>query len=168
MLNDCQFNFRHKRSTEDVILSLINNSIQGLDYRMKCTSLFFDIERTFVILNHDIFFYKLRRHGIRGQSLRCLQSFLTDRVIVEWTVLWGTPSHKAVCIGAILLSFLINNNAFKRSAIFMQGTLPRSTNIYCYQAVHLPRCYLRKAEYQWLHYKGQYYRLIQIPSQATA
>ena len=74
-----QFGFRKKHSTQQAIISLVQNITQSLDSGDIVIGLFLDLKKAFDTVNHDILLRKLHAYGIRGNILKWFKSYLTDR-----------------------------------------------------------------------------------------
>lgn len=90
-LSDTQFGFRARRSTSDAILQLLT-SLQTLcgttathgssktkTRKLRCATLFLDIQKAFDRVDHDILLARLYNIGVRGAAWRWIRSFLSNR-----------------------------------------------------------------------------------------
>ena len=74
-----QFGFQKNTSTEHAILQLINEISKAFEKREFTLGVFIDLSKAFDTVNHDILFKKLESYGIRGNTKKWLQSYLTGR-----------------------------------------------------------------------------------------
>ena len=79
IIYDYQFGFRQKHSTQQAIISLVQNITQSLDSGDIVIGLFLDLKKAFDTVNHDILLRKLHAYGIRGNILTWFNSYLTYR-----------------------------------------------------------------------------------------
>ena len=74
-----QFGFIKNRGTT-VALNYISDKIyKNLDKSIPTIAAFLDLSKAFDTVDHKILLYKLERHGIRGQALELMKSYLSDR-----------------------------------------------------------------------------------------
>jgi hypothetical protein len=74
-----QFRFRPKRSTETASHSLINEVLTAINNKYKVAGIFFDLEKAFDCVNHEILLYKLEFCSITDNVYRLLKSYLQHR-----------------------------------------------------------------------------------------
>ncbi|PNF32061.1 hypothetical protein B7P43_G05729, partial [Cryptotermes secundus] len=79
ILADEQFGFREDSSTNKAIYKLINESLQALNSKLPIGCIFFDLEKAFDCLNHDILLSKLQFYGINGKAKKWFESYLNNR-----------------------------------------------------------------------------------------
>jgi hypothetical protein len=72
-----QFGFRSDSSTKQALFKLINETLQALNSKSPVGSIFFDLEKAFDCLNHDILISKLQFYGVNGKAK--LESYLNSR-----------------------------------------------------------------------------------------
>jgi hypothetical protein len=75
-----QFGFRQNRNTVAAITELVLQVIRSLNQNRNCAGIFCDLSKAFDCMNHKILLDKLQYYGIRGPTLKLLQSYLSDRV----------------------------------------------------------------------------------------
>ena len=79
ILNNSQFGFRSKHSTNHAIINLAEITLESLENKLTVGGVFLDIAKAFDCVNHDILLRKLEYYGFRGESLMWFQSYLKDR-----------------------------------------------------------------------------------------
>ena len=79
LLNEQQYGFRSKHSTELAAIKLIDNIKYEIDQRHTPVNIYIDLSKAFDTLNFDILLYKLRYYGVTGVAFDLLKSYLTDR-----------------------------------------------------------------------------------------
>ena len=79
ILDDCQFGFRHKRSTVSLLLEAVNDWAVSLENRNSTHCVFLDLAKAFDSVSHPRLLLKLEALGISGDILNWLRDFLTGR-----------------------------------------------------------------------------------------
>ena len=74
-----QFGFRKKHSTQHAIITLVDRITSSLDSGDLVIGVFLDLKKAFDTVDHQILTKKLFSYGIRGNTLKWFQSYLTDR-----------------------------------------------------------------------------------------
>ena len=74
-----QFGFRKKHSTENYLLSIVEEIRKNLDKGIFTCGVFIDLEKAFDTVNYKILLSKLDHYGIRDNALKCLTSYLMNR-----------------------------------------------------------------------------------------
>ena len=74
-----QFGFRHKHSTQQAIITLVNKITSSLDTGDLVIGVFLDLKKAFDTVDHKILLDKMHAYGIRGNILRWFRSYLTNR-----------------------------------------------------------------------------------------
>jgi hypothetical protein len=74
-----QFGFRIDSSTDKAIYKLINEAIMALNNKVRVGGIFFDLEKAFDCLNHEILMSKLQFYGITGKVKSWLETYFTNR-----------------------------------------------------------------------------------------
>ena len=115
ILYDYQFGFRSKHSTQQALITLVDNVTKSLDGSNIVISLFIDLKKAFDTVHHRILQRKLYAYGIRGILQKWFESYLTDRsqyVIYDGVESEIRPVKCGVSQGSILdpLLFIISMN----------------------------------------------------------
>ena len=79
ILNENQFGFRKKFSTNLSLLDLNEQLLQNKETGRSTVLVFLDRKKAFDSVNHLILIKKLKHSGIRGQALQLLSLYLADR-----------------------------------------------------------------------------------------
>jgi len=103
-----KFGFRKGIATEDAIFKLTNETSNALNNKIMTDNIFFDLEKAFSSVNHDILLSKLPYYGISGkgklllklylqnryQRVQIINLYLTSNTVLEWTkIKCGAPQH---------------------------------------------------------------------------
>ena len=78
-LFDSQYGFRPGRSCEHALLNDQDTLLKSLNNRKVSIILLLDFSKAFGTVDHNILLAKLAHYGIRGQALKWLRSYLSDR-----------------------------------------------------------------------------------------
>ena len=79
LLSDYQFGFRKSHSTATALLDCTNDWYVNIDRKMFNMVVLIDLKKAFDTVDHQILLKKLELHGIKGQALTLLKSYLTNR-----------------------------------------------------------------------------------------
>ena len=102
ILNDAQHGFRKKRPCETQLLMVTADIHKALDNNLQMDGILLDFSKAFDKVPHTRLALKLENYSVRGNNLRWIQSFLSDRT--QKVVLngkqprrsqWHLASHKA-------------------------------------------------------------------------
>lgn len=74
-----QFGFRDGLSTEDALVTFLEDVYNGINDGKKCAALYIDITKAFDTVDHKILLEKLWMAGVRGLPLKWFESYLKDR-----------------------------------------------------------------------------------------
>ena len=79
LIYSLQFGFRQKYSTVHAFISLTKNIRKNLDEGNSSCGIFFDLQKAFDTVEHDILLSKLEHYGIRGIANEWFKSYLSNR-----------------------------------------------------------------------------------------
>ena len=74
-----QYGFRQRHSTQHAIITLVDRITHSLDKGDIVISVFLDLKKAFDTVDHHILLKKLFAYGIRGNSFKWFQSYLSNR-----------------------------------------------------------------------------------------
>jgi hypothetical protein len=77
LLYQHQYGFLAKRSTEHILMQILNFVTKALKDNMFCIGVFLDLRKAF-----DILLAKLERMGIQGTALEWFKDYLSERTMV--------------------------------------------------------------------------------------
>ena len=93
ILCDQQHGFRKHRSCESQLLTKVQDLASGLDNQQQMDAILLDFSKAFDKVPHQRLLMKLEHYGVRGTTLQCIRSFLSDRT--QKVVVEGKPSSSA-------------------------------------------------------------------------
>ena len=80
LLSQCQYGFREGYSTTSAIADIYDELLSNRDHKLHTCAIFLDLQKAFDSVDNKIFIEKLERNfGIRGNPLKLLKSYFTDR-----------------------------------------------------------------------------------------
>jgi hypothetical protein len=79
-----QFGFRPKLSTEVASYTLINKVLTDINNKKKVGAIFFDLEKAFDCVNHEILLYKLKFYGLTDNIF--IITFISSRSLSEGVI----------------------------------------------------------------------------------
>ena len=81
ILSQEQFGFRSDSTTNKAICKLTNEILNALNSKLTVGGIFFDLEKAFDCLNHDILLSKLQFYGVNGKTRSWFVSYLQNRYV---------------------------------------------------------------------------------------
>jgi len=79
LLSQQQYGFRNNHSTSLAITDLYENLLHNLNNKLMSCAVFLDLRKAFDSVNHSILLTKLERYGVRGNALKLIQPYLSNR-----------------------------------------------------------------------------------------
>ena len=79
LLNKFQFGFQKGKSTEQILLLVIDYISKAINEGEYCIGIFLDLKKAFDVCSHPILLKKLERVGIKGTTLNWFKSYLSNR-----------------------------------------------------------------------------------------
>ena len=74
-----QFGFRRNFSTSLALLDVLDNCYKNIDLHNKIIEFFFDLQKAFDTVDHEILVSKLNYYGVRGVMLNWIKNYLYNR-----------------------------------------------------------------------------------------
>ena len=105
ILHSCQHGFRHNRSCESQLISLVHELMQNHDNNIQSDIILTDFAKAFDKVPHNRLLYKLQWYGISGKIHQWINSFLSNRsqkVTVEGSFSTPTLVTSGVPQGTVL------------------------------------------------------------------
>ena len=79
LLSQQQYGFCNNHSTSLAITDLYENLLQNLDKKLTLCAVYLDLRKAFDSVNHFILLTKLEHYGVRGNVLKLIQSYLSNK-----------------------------------------------------------------------------------------
>jgi hypothetical protein len=105
ILTDCQHGFRRRLSCETQLLTLTNELVHSMARHKQHDLAVLDFSKAFDRVPHSRLLTKLDHYGIRGNTLKWIEAFLTDRtqrVVVDGATSEPAPVISGVPQGSVL------------------------------------------------------------------
>lgn len=80
ILYEKQFGFRSNKNTEDAVFEFTNLIMNNLNKSKKSLAVFLDLAKAFDTVNHKTLLTRLEEAGVRGNSLKLLTNYLSNRI----------------------------------------------------------------------------------------
>ena len=150
---ESQYGFREKHSCDHAIAQLIGEIVKNQELKRTTISVFLDLSKAFDTLTHSIVLKKLEQYGIRRQTLKWFESYLSGcrlrvkfrpastgqvEVTDEYDIEYGAPQGS--CLGPLI--FLVFCNDLSLHLEFLQ----------CIQFADDTTLYLRHRNKHYLRY----------------
>ena len=115
LLSPSQFGFRPQSSTQEALVTAVNDWHQNLDNGLETASIFFDLSKAFDVLPHSAILQALANVGVHGPLYSWFESYLTNRsqrVFLDGYTSLATAILSGVPQGSILgpLLFILAMN----------------------------------------------------------
>ena len=79
ILAEEHFGFRLNSTMNNAIYKLVNETLSALNSKLMVGGIFFDLEKAFDCLNHNILLSKLQFYGVQGKTKLWFESYLNNR-----------------------------------------------------------------------------------------
>lgn len=79
LLDDRQFGFQAKHSTDHALLQFVQDINDNFDKNMYTVAVFIDLSKAFDTVNHKILISKLKKYGVNGTYLKLFSDYLSTR-----------------------------------------------------------------------------------------
>jgi hypothetical protein len=74
ILTNNQFGFKKNSSTSNAIYKFTNDILMALNNKRKCSGIFFNLEKAFDCVDHNILLTKIKYYGINGVMYALIES----------------------------------------------------------------------------------------------
>jgi hypothetical protein len=79
ILSKHQFGFRENKETDNATYSLISGILDSLNKKMQVSGIFYELEKAFDCVSHEILLTKLRYYDIKDKQYNLDKSYLLNR-----------------------------------------------------------------------------------------
>jgi hypothetical protein len=79
ILSPSQYGFQKDLSTDNAVYALLNEVLTALNNKSRAKGIFWDIEKAFDSVNHNVLLHKLEIYVITGSTKELFSQFLTNR-----------------------------------------------------------------------------------------
>ena len=79
IISKFQFGFQKQKTTSDALIELSENIYKSFDENLDHFCLSLDLKKAFDTVNHEILFEKLNFYGIRGNVLKLIKNYFSNR-----------------------------------------------------------------------------------------
>ncbi len=116
LLHEAQSGFRQCHTTQDVLLSTVDDWRKEIDNDQLVGSVMIDLSKAFDVVDHSILLRKLVSYGIRGSALKWFTNYFDgrrQRVVIgsarsEWSIIKrGVPQGSI--LGPLLFTLYVND-----------------------------------------------------------
>ena len=93
-----QFGFQKQHLTDHRIVYLVNKNLKSFENNCYTLGVFIDLTKTFDTVNHNILLKQLFQYGVRGNTLKFLQSYLhSKKQYIAYTNSSKTEFKNMIC-----------------------------------------------------------------------
>jgi len=79
ILAEEQFGFTADSTTNKAMYKLINETLNALNSKLRVSGIFFDLQKAFDCLNHNVLLSKLQFYSVNGKANTWFESYLKNR-----------------------------------------------------------------------------------------
>ena len=127
LLSEKNSGFKKLDGTINQLINLTNKIYQGLNDEHEIAMIFLDLSKAYDRICHTRLIYKLRKLGIRGNLLKWIESYLSDRsqrvvyggTTSDFIKIFGSVPQGSILSSLLFLIYLIDIEAGIKSDMFM-------------------------------------------------